>query len=152
MRGRSAIPTRVWPYINGRRASKVHSHAERGNEVNSDMLPGKRSVRVGDVILKEVAFLLLEKVRDPRVQGVTLTGVRLSDDLKLARIYYSVMGDQTRVENAQSGLNSATGFVKREIGRRAGLRYIPEIKFVYDPSLKTGDHMERVFEKMHKSE
>jgi ribosome-binding factor A len=116
------------------------------------MLPGKRSVRVGDVILKEVAFLLLERVRDPRVQGVTLTGVRLSDDLKLARIYYSVMGDEARVENAQAGLNSATGFVKREIGRRSGLRYIPEIKFVYDPSLETGEHMERVFEKMHKSE
>jgi ribosome-binding factor A len=116
------------------------------------MLPGKRSVRVGDVILKEVAFLLLEKVRDPRVQGVTLTGVRLSDDLKLARIFYSVMGDQTRVEKAQSGLNSATGFVKREIGKRAGLRYIPEIKFVYDPSLKTGDHMERVFENMRQAE
>ncbi|OQY42898.1 MAG: ribosome-binding factor A [Desulfobacteraceae bacterium 4572_87] len=116
------------------------------------MLPGKRSVRVGDVILKEVAFLLLEKVRDPRVQGVTLTGVRLSDDLKLARIFYSVMGDQARVENAQSGLNSATGYVKREIGRRAGLRYIPEIKFVYDPSLKTGEHMERVFEDMRQRE
>ncbi|MBW2709415.1 MAG: 30S ribosome-binding factor RbfA [Deltaproteobacteria bacterium] len=116
------------------------------------MLPGKRSVRVGDVILKEVASLLLEKVRDPRVQGVTLTGVRLSDDLKLARVYYSVMGDQTQVENAQSGLNSATGFVKREVGRRAGLRYIPDIKFVYDPSLKAGAHMERVFEKIHKSE
>jgi ribosome-binding factor A len=56
------------------------------------MLPGKRSVRVGDVILKEVAFLLLEKVRDPRVQGVTLTGVRLSDDLKLARIYFQRHG------------------------------------------------------------
>ena len=116
------------------------------------MLPGKRSVRVGDVILKEVAFLLLERVRDPRVQGVTLTGVRLSDDLKLARIFYSVMGDEALVENAQSGLNSATGFVKREIGKRSGLRYIPEIRFVYDPSLKTGEHMERVFEKMHKSE
>jgi len=116
------------------------------------MLPGKRSVRVGDVILKEVAFLLLEKVRDPRVQGVTLTGVRLSDDLKLARIFYSVLGDEAIVEKAQSGLDSATGFVKREIGRRAGLRYIPEIKFVYDPSLKTGEHMERVFEKIHKAD
>lgn len=116
------------------------------------MLPGKRSLRVGDVILKEVAFLLLEKVRDPRVQGVTLTGVRLSDDLKLARIFYSIMGDRSRVEKAQAGLNSATGFVKREIGRRSGLRYIPEIRFVYDPSLETGDHMERVFEKMRHTE
>ncbi len=112
------------------------------------MLPGKRSARVGDVILREVALLLLEKVRDPRVQGVTVTGIRLSDDLKSARVYYSVMGDHARVEQAQAGLESAKGFVKREIGRRAGLRYIPEIKFVYDPSLETGEHMERIFEKI----
>ncbi|MCG6881354.1 MAG: 30S ribosome-binding factor RbfA [Deltaproteobacteria bacterium] len=116
------------------------------------MLPGKRSVRVGDVILREVALLLLEKVRDPRVKGVTLTGIHLSDDLKQARIYYSVMGDETRVLKAQSGLDSAKGFVKREIGRRASLRYIPDITFVYDPSLKTGDHMERIFEKIRTAE
>ena len=116
------------------------------------MLPGKRSVRVGDVVLKEVASLLLERVRDPRVQGVTLTGIRLSDDLKQARIFFSVMGDQPLVERAQEGLNSATGFLKREIGRRVDLRYIPGIKFVYDPSLKTGNHMERVFEKLREAE
>jgi len=81
-----------------------------------------------------------------------LTGVRLSDDLKLARVYYSVLGDQARVENAQSGLDSATGFVKREIGRRAGLRYMPDIRFVYDPSLEAGEHMERVFEKIRKAD
>jgi ribosome-binding factor A len=116
------------------------------------MLPGKRAVRVGDVILKEVAQLLIEKVRDPRVRGVTLTGIRLSDDLKLARIFYSVMGDDTRVNEAQKGLESATGFLKREIGRRAGLRYIPDIKFAYDPSLETGDQMERLFDKIRPAE
>ncbi len=116
------------------------------------MLPGKRSVRVGDVVLKEVASLLLEKVRDPRVQGVTLTGIRLSNDLKQARIFFSVMGDHILVERAQEGLNSATGFLKREIGRRIDLRYVPGITFVYDPSLKTGDHMERVFEKLREAE
>jgi len=116
------------------------------------MLPGKRSVRVGDVVLKEVAFLLLERVRDPRVQGVTLTGIHLSDDLKQARIYFSVMGDDAQVERAQAGLNSATGFLKREIGRRVDLRYVPGITFFYDPSLKTGNHMERIFEKMREAE
>ena len=114
------------------------------------MLPGKRSTRVGDLILKEVAFLLLEKVRDPRVRGVTLTGIRLSDDLRLARIYYSVMGDQNEEEQAAAGLRSATGFVKRQIGKRLDLRYIPEISFSYDPSLKFGNHLERVFEGMRK--
>ena len=51
------------------------------------MLPGKRAMRVGDLILREIAFLLLEKVKDPRVQGATLTGIRLSDDLKRPRSF-----------------------------------------------------------------
>ena len=116
------------------------------------MLPGKRAVRVGDLILREIAFLLLEKVKDPRVQGVTLTGIRLSDDLKRAKIFYSVVGDQRQIETAQAGLNSAKGFIKREIGIRMELRYVPEISFVHDPSLESGSHMERVFDKIREAE
>jgi len=116
------------------------------------MLPGKRAVRVGDLILREIAFLLLEKVKDPRVQGVTLTGIRLSDDLKRAKIFYSVVGDQRQIEKAETGLNSAKGFIKREIGIRMELRYVPEISFVYDPSLENGSHMEQVFDKIREAE
>ena len=116
------------------------------------MLPGKRSVRVGDLILREIALLLLEKVKDPRVQGVTLTGIRLSDDLKRAKIFYSVVGDQRQIEKARAGLNSAKGFIKREIGIRMELRYVPEISFVHDHSLEDGSHMEQVFEKIREAE
>ena len=112
------------------------------------MLPGKRAVRVGDLILREVAFLLLKRVKDPRVQGVTLTGIRLSNDLKRAKIFYSIVGDQLQIERAQTGLNSAKGFIKREIGIRMELRYVPEISFLHDPSLEDGSHMERIFEKI----
>ena len=116
------------------------------------MLPGKRAVRVGDLILREIAFLLLEKVRDPRVQGVTLTGIRLSNDLKRAKIFYSVVGDRQQIEKAQEGLNRAKGFIKREIGIRMELRYVPEILFAHDPSLEDGSHMERFFEKIREAE
>ena len=116
------------------------------------MLPGKRALRVGDLILRETAFILLEKVKDPRVQGVTLTGIRLGDDLKQAKIFYSVVGDQGAIERAQTGLTSAKGFIKKEIGSRMELRYVPEISFIYDPSLEDGSHMERVFEKIRESE
>jgi len=112
------------------------------------MLPGKRAVRVGDLILREIAFLLLKEVKDPRVQGVTLTGIRLSNDLKRAKIFYSVVGDQRKIERAQTGLNSAKGFIKREIGIKMELRYVPEISFLHDPSLEAGSHMERLFGKI----
>lgn len=116
------------------------------------MLAGKRAVRVGDQILKEIAFLLLEKIRDPRIQGVTITGISLSNDLKLAKIYYSVIGEKEEIKRAQAGLDSAKGFVKREIGLRMSLKYVPEIRFVHDPSLGIGSHMDRVFEEIHKAE
>jgi len=109
------------------------------------MLAGKRAVRVGDHILKEIALLLLNKVRDPRV-------VRLSDDLKMAKVFYSVMGEKSHINGAQAGLDSAKGFIKREIGRRLALRYMPEIMFVHDLTLESGSHMERVFEEIRKAE
>ena len=116
------------------------------------MLPGKRAVRVGDLILREIAFLLLERVKDPRVEGVTLTGIRLSNDLKRAKLFYSVVGDKGKIERVQAGLNSAKGFIKREIGTRMELRYVPELLFVHDSSLEDGSHMERVFEKIREAE
>jgi ribosome-binding factor A len=107
---------------------------------------------VGDKILREVAVLLLERVKDPRVRDVTVTGIRLSDDLKLGRIYYSVMGPKEQIKRAQAGLDSAKGFIKRQIGSRMGLRYVPEITFAYDPSMEQGNHMDRLFEEMRASE
>jgi len=116
------------------------------------MLPGKRAVRVGDQILREISILLLNAVKDPRVQGVTMTGIRLSNNLKQARVYYSVIGGKAQIERAQAGLDSAKGFVKREIGLRMELRYVPEITFAHDPSLESGSHMNKLFEELKKAE
>jgi ribosome-binding factor A len=116
------------------------------------MLAGKRAKRVGDQILKEIAVLLLEKVRDPRVEGVTLTGIHLSNDLKLARVYFSVLGGQKGVDRGQKGLDSAKGFIKREIGHRMDLRYVPELMFLHDRSLESGSRLERILEKLKEEE
>jgi len=112
------------------------------------MLAGKRAVRVGDQILRGVADLLMHKVKDPRIKGVTLTGIDLSNDLKHAKIFFSVIGNQDEVIKAQSGLDSAKGYIKREIGLRSELRYMPDISFVHDPTLETGERMERLFDKL----
>lgn len=112
------------------------------------MLPGRRAARVGEEILKEMAFLILEKVKDPRVRSVTLTGVQLSNDLKQAKVYFSVMGDQEQVAKAQQGMESAKGFIKREIGLRLKLRYVPEMRFIHDASLAAGSHMEHLLDEI----
>lgn len=116
------------------------------------MLAGKRAVRVGDQIQKGISYLLLERVKDPRVRGVTVTGIKLSNDLKRARVFFSVIGEQDQINKAQAGLDSAKGFIKREIGLRLSLRYTPEIIFTYDPSLESGSHMESLFEKLKYNE
>ena len=112
------------------------------------MLAGKRATRVGDQILKGVADLLMKKVRDPRVRGVTLTGISLSNDLKNARLYFSVMGNNYDVKMALSGLDSAKGFIKREIGHQFRLRYVPDIIFEHDPSMETGNRIERLIKQI----
>ncbi len=112
------------------------------------MLAGKRAVRVGDQLLRELADILARKVKDPRVKGATLTGIRLSDDLKHARVYFSVMGEKEEIRRVQGGLESAKGYIKREIGVCMDLKYIPEIVFKHDPSLEMGQHMEKIFEKI----
>ena len=116
------------------------------------MLAGKRAVRVGDQLLKEIAGLLIQKVRDPRVKGTTLTGIHLSNDLKNARVYFSVLGDDQAARDAQAGLDSAKGYIKREIGRRLALKYIPDIVFKHDRTLEMGDHMEKLFETLKSEE
>jgi len=116
------------------------------------MAQGKRAVRVGDLILREMAFILLEKVQDPRTRGVTLTGIHLTNDLKRAKVFYSVLGEQDRIAESLAGLNSAKGFIKKEIGARMELRYVPEILFAHDASLVEGRHMEQVFEEIRNAE
>jgi len=93
-----------------------------------------------------MAYLLLEKVKDPRVSSVTLTGIRLSNDLKQARVYFSVLGEEDQVARAKAGMESAKGFLKREIGLRLSLRYIPDMRFIHDTSLAAGSHMERLLD------
>jgi ribosome-binding factor A len=112
------------------------------------MLPGRRAARVGDQILKEIADLLVRRVKDPRVGGVTLTGIHLSNDLKHSRVYYSLIGDREDIRKTQAGLDSAKGFIKREIGHRMDLKYTPDIVFEHDPTLEKGDDLEKLFQKI----
>jgi ribosome-binding factor A len=90
----------------------------------------------------------MHKVKDPRIKGVTLTGIDLSNDLKHAKIFFSIIGNPDEVIKAQYGLDSAKGYIKREIGFRSELRYVPDISFVHDPTLETGDRMEKLFDKL----
>lgn len=104
----------------------------------------KRADRVADLVLKELAEVLLRKVRDPRLADITLTKVDVSPDLRNAKVYYSLLGDDQKKDEVAGGLESARGFVKRELGKRLHLRRIPDIVFYFDDSLEHGSHIEQL--------
>ncbi len=104
------------------------------------------------MLLEEIAQVVRRVVKDPRTQGVTLTEVRLSADLRHARVYYSVLGDDRRQEEARKGLTSARGVIRREIGRHLRLRYVPDIEFFFDPSFDHADRIERLLRQIHRAE
>ncbi len=108
----------------------------------------KRAVRLGEEILKELSLILMEKIGDPRLKDLTFTGIRLSDDLRIARVYFSLIGGEERITAAKRGLESAKGFFKREIALRMDLRYIPELSFFHDSSYEYGERIERLLQKL----
>ncbi|MEF2230005.1 MAG: 30S ribosome-binding factor RbfA [Pseudodesulfovibrio sp.] len=96
----------------------------------------RRAVRMGDQILREVGTLLVEEAQDPRLQLVTLSGVRMNSNLRIAEIFYTVSGDAAHRAEVQAGLAKATGFLRSHIGRTLKLQYVPELRFVFDEFLE----------------
>lgn len=93
---------------------------------------------------EEISDILLKDLKDPRIGFVTITKVAVSDDLRQAKVYYSVFGGEEEKEDSFQGLESATGYIKRELGRRMRLKYMPEITFLFDDSLEYGAHIEEL--------
>lgn len=80
--------------------------------------------------------MLVRDLRDPRLRGITLTGVRMDDDLRHGRVYFSHLESSARAPAAIAGFKSASGFIRREIGKALSLRYTPELTFEFDPALE----------------
>ena len=108
----------------------------------------KRADRVGDQIRMEVADILARRTKDPRVGLITVTGVDLSSDLRLAKVYVTTL-QKGREAHALEGLKSALGFIRAELGRRLALRYTPDIIFRQDKSGQYGDRMEKLLDSLH---
>ena len=106
----------------------------------------RRPERVADIIRFELARVLREEVRDPRVGFVTLTDVRLSPDLRSARVFVSTLeqDEQTTLD----ALERATPFIRRALARNADLRFTPKLQFVFDRSLATGSRVESLLQEI----
>jgi ribosome-binding factor A len=93
-----------------------------------------RSHRVGDLLVEVAAELLRKEIRDPRIGAVTLTGAKVSKDLRHAQIFFNLLGRRESKQEVLAGLKSATGFIRAKLGKQLKLRYVPTIEFVYDES------------------
>ncbi len=112
----------------------------------------KRADRVGELIMAETADILLKVIKDPRLHAVTITGVKITDDLRNARIYFVEMGKDDLNEEIQAALSKAKGFVRRELGHRLRLRLVPDIIFVHDKSFGYGNRIEKLLAEIAKQE
>lgn len=108
------------------------------------MKPYARSERVSGHIQKVLADVLQKHVRDPRLELAIITGVKVSRDLRVARVYFTTSGGPKRSQEAAEGFKSAVGYVKRTLAQQLGLRYMPDVRFLYDESFDYGSHIDKV--------
>ena len=104
--------------------------------------------RVSGLIRTHLTDLLGRKVNDPRLQMVTITDVTITPDTFRADVHFSVLGGAEAQADALAGLASATGYLRRELGRRLRLRTTPELVFHYDPSLERGEHIASILDEL----
>jgi ribosome-binding factor A len=109
----------------------------------------KRADRVGDQIQREVSRMLHEEIKDPRIGMVTISRVQVSSDLRYAKIYYTVYGDEAQQRDSAEGLNKAASFIRRQLGQYLRLRVVPEVSFHFDSSL---EHVARISSLLHQIE
>ncbi len=112
----------------------------------------RRADRVADLVRAAVAELILRELKDPRIGLVTLTQVDMTDDLRHARIYFSMVGPEDARQRSLAGLRSAAGFLRREVGRRLKLRFAPEIVFVLDPVPERAQRLSELLHSTHEEE
>ena len=115
------------------------------------MPQGARIERVGEEC-REILAEEVQKLKDPRIGFVTITGVRVSPDLHHATVYYTALGDERARKGSAAALRSATPHLRYELGRQVRLKVTPELAFERDDTLEQGARIERVIERIHREE
>ena len=111
-----------------------------------------RVEKLQELIKQEVSKMLLKEIKDPRIGFVTVTDVEMTGDLREAKIFVSIMGNEEQIKNSWEGLQSSIGFVRREIGHRIRLRFTPYVSFAIDKSLDYGEHIQKLLLQIEKED
>jgi ribosome-binding factor A len=117
------------------------------------MAQGHRADRVGDEIRQALSEMLSRgDVHDPGIGFITLTRVKVSADLQVARVFYTTMGDPKARRETEKALQRATPFFRRQVGSRLQLRRVPELEFRFDESVASQDRIEQILRDLHEEE
>lgn len=110
-------------------------------------MSSKRIARISEEIKKIISQLMIKELKDPRISDLTtITDVEVTNDLRYAKIYVSVLGSEKERKSTIKALESASGFIRKEIGKKIKLRYIPEPKFYSDKSIENGIYISKLID------
>lgn len=111
-----------------------------------------RLSKLSEQIKKEISYIIQNEIKDPRVPMLTsVVNVEVTRDLRYAKVYVSVFGDEEKKAKCIEGLKSASGYIRKEVGSRMDIRYIPELIFEIDRSIEYGMHIDKVLKEMKKN-
>ena len=113
------------------------------------MVSQQRTQRIADRILEELSEILLRKVADPRLSGISVTDVKVDRELSYADIYVSTLEGNVRADDTLNGLEHAQGFLRHELSQRIQLRYFPRLRFRWDETFERADRIERIIASLH---
>jgi ribosome-binding factor A len=111
-----------------------------------------RAIRLGEQIRQDLGDLLAREVHDPGIGFVTITRVRVTEDLLQARVFYTALGDQAAAQKTARGLERALPFLRRALGKRLRLRRVPELTFAVDESIGHQARVEELLEQIKREE
>ena len=109
-----------------------------------------KNIRINEEVMRELSNIIRNEIKDPRINPFTsIVAVEVAPDLKTAKAYISVLGDEKSQEDTMTGLKSAEGFVRKKLAKNINLRNTPEIKFILDQSIEYGVNMSRKIDEIN---
>ena len=110
-----------------------------------------KTERIASNLQKEISYIIATEVKDSDIKFVTITDCKVTNDLSYAKVYFTVLNMDKKLETIKA-LNNASGFIRKELMDRVDIRYIPELQFVFDESIEYGKNIENIIEQIHEED
>ncbi len=107
-----------------------------------------KTERIASNLVKEISYILANKIKDKNIRFVTITDCKVTSDLSFAKVYFTVF-NMEKTEETFNALKNASGYIRKELAERVDIRHVPELQFVFDESIEYGNKIEHLIEQIH---